>query len=261
MMAGSLRPLTLSSFPSTLNHGFFTRRGGESTGLFQTLNLGLSKGDCPKAVIKNRERIANFFNQPLPSLCFAKQVHGNKALFIETPYDLDNPPQGDALITNIPGLIMGVQTADCVPVLLHDSEIPLVGALHGGWKGALSGIVENTIDMMVKQGAKRKTITANIGPCITQDSYEVDRKFYDRFLKKNKRWTCFFNEGQQGGKYFFDLRGFIHHTLREAGVQTIHTLNQNTYSNEALFFSCRRAFHKGEKTFGNQASCIMIQPP
>jgi len=208
----------------------------------------------------NRERIAHYFKQPLTSLCFAEQVHGNKALLIKAPYDLTNPPKADALVTSVQGLIMGVQTADCVPVLLYDTVTPLVAALHGGWKGAYSGIIENTLDLMVQQGATRETIVASIGPSIHQNSYEVDEPFYQTFVEKEQSWSKFFKQGNQKEKFFFDLEGFVKYILQKEGIQRIHSIGQDTYTNEALFFSCRRAFHKGETTFGNQASCIMIRP-
>lgn len=257
-MIPPLKPLQSPSFPPNIDHGFFTRQGGISTGLFNTLNVGLSKVDDPKAVLTNREKIAHYFQQPLTSLCFAKQVHGNDALFIEEPYDLNTPPKADALVTKVPGLIMGVQTADCVPVLLYDPTVPLVAALHGGWKGAISGIIENTVTLMLQQGAKRENLMASIGPSIAQDSYEVDAPFHGTFMEKNQAWSPFFKRGPQEGKFLFDLEGFVKQKLQKEQIKSIQSLNQNTYTNEAFFFSCRRAFHNQEPTFGNQASCIMI---
>ncbi|HBN23112.1 MAG TPA: peptidoglycan editing factor PgeF [Holosporales bacterium] len=258
-MTTPLKPLQSTSFPSNLDHGFFTRQGGNGTGLFNTLNVGLSKGDHRETVITNREKIAYYFQSPLTSLCFAKQVHGSHALFIDEPYDLNTPPTADALITNVPGLIMGVQTADCVPVLLYDPTVPLVAALHGGWKGVLSGIIENTVALMLKRGAKRKTLMASIGPSIAQNSYEVDEIFQQTFREKNHDWSKFFKQGTQKGKHFFDLEGFVKQKLQEESLKSIHSLNQDTYTNDTLFFSCRRAFHNEEPTFGNQASCIVIR--
>jgi len=255
-----LKPLQIPSFPSNLDHGFFTRQGGNSTGLFSTLNVGLSKGDYRETVVANREKIARYFQQPLTSLCFAEQVHGNTALFIDKPYDFKTPPKADALITNVQGLIMGVQTADCAPILLYDPTAPLVAALHGGWKGALSGIIENTITLMLQQGAKRMSITALIGPSIAQESYEVDEDFYRNFVIKNHAWSTFFKQGNKKEKFFFDLEGFVKQKLTDQRLKTVLTLAQDTYKNANLFFSCRRSFHTGEPTFGNQASCIMIRP-
>lgn len=257
-MSFSLKPLQDPSFPTNLGHGFFTRQGGNGLDLFKTLNVGLSKGDDHETVISNREKIAHYFQCPLTSLCFAEQVHGNKALFIDNPYDFNKPPKGDALITNVPGLIMGVQTADCVPVLLYDPTIPLVAALHGGWKGTLSGIIENTVSLMLDRGAKRENLMASIGPSIAQDSYQVDEVFHHTFMKNNQDWSRFFKQGAQDGKFFFDLEGLVKQKLQDEGLQSIHSLGQDTYTNDTLFFSCRRAFHKGEATFGNQASCIVI---
>ncbi len=259
-MTFPLKPLQIPSFPSNIEHGFFTRQGGNSTGLFSTLNVGLSKGDHRETVIANRKKIARYFQQPLTSLCFAEQIHGNTALFIDKPYDLKTPPKADALITNVQGLIMGVQTADCVPILLYDPTAPLVAALHGGWKGALSGIIENTIKLMLQRGSKRENLVALIGPCIAQESYEADEDFYQTFRKKNHNWSSFFKQGNHEGKFFFDLEGFVKQKLQEESIQAIHTLAQDTYKNANLFFSCRRSFHTGEPTFGNQASCIMIRP-
>ena len=153
-----------------------------------------------------------------------------------------------------------MQTADCVPAFIYDSEVPLVAALHGGWKGALGGIVENTIALMLEKGAKKESLRAAIGPSIRQESYEVDGNFYQTFVKKNPSCSGFFKPRVQKEKFFFDLQGFVKQRLQEEGIQTIHTLDQDTYANDALFFSCRRAFHKGEASFGNQASCIMIRP-
>ncbi len=258
----TLRPLqthNLKAHRDIINHGFFTRQGGHSTGLYDSFNVSLSKGDSPQNTLKNREKIANFFEQPLANICFLKQVHGNAPLVITEPYEAISPPEADALITTIPGLVLSIQTADCVPILLYDPQGPLIAAIHGGWKGLLSGIIERTLEMIQLNSASLQTIIASIGPCIAQDSYEVDQEIFDQFQGQNSDFKSFFRKGNSKEKYQFDLQGLAQHKLRQANIQNIDLIPQDTYTNEDLLFSCRRAAHKGEKSFGNQASCIVIK--
>lgn len=261
-MSTSLKPFLSPAFlqhKTIIHHGFFTRQGGCSTGLYHSLNVSFSKKDLPQQTLENRSRVSDYFDQPIEQLCFLKQTHSSTPLLINKPLDKRGLPDADALITTTPGLILGVQTADCVPILLYQSHGPMIAAIHGGWRGLLSGIIENTLKMMQQNSQSPQTIIASIGPCIAQNSYEVSQDVFDGFHEHDVDSEKFFKKGQAEGKYQCDLQGLAEQRLHKAGVNTIDLMNKDTYGNEDLFFSCRRATHKGEKSFGNQASCIMIK--
>lgn len=247
---------SLTSLP-LISHGFFTRQGGVSSGFFESLNMGLSKGDSQRNVFENRRRIGHYFNPNLESVCFSKQVHGNKASFITGNLDPLTPPETDALVTNQPGLVIGILTADCVPLLIADSTVPLVAAVHAGWRGALKGIVEATIQVMRKKGSHPSNLIAAIGPAIAQGSYEVGPDVYNAFEQEDPASLSYFRP--QGARWFFDLPGFVQGRLEKLNLGSIERLPHDTYQREDLFFSCRRANHHKEPSFGNQASCIMIE--
>ncbi|MBL0942433.1 MAG: peptidoglycan editing factor PgeF, partial [Alphaproteobacteria bacterium] len=167
-------------------------------------------------------------------------------------------PQVDGFVTNKPGIALGILTADCVPVLFADTQAQVIGAAHAGWRGAQAGILENTVKAMCSLGAERARIIAAIGPCIAQESYEVDAKFYQSFIDQYPVSQAFFMATPRKAYYLFDLPGFVKSCLKQAGIKTIESVNLNTYTNPDLFFSCRRAFHKKEPTFGNNISIIAM---
>jgi YfiH family protein len=235
-----------------VKHGFFTRLGGVSGDIFQSLNTGRFKGDDDANVLENRRRIAATFGQDLHNPVILTQKHTDQVFMVHGPFE-GQPPEGDALITTTPNLILGVQTADCVPILLADSEKNIVGAVHAGWKGALSGIVENTVLRMIELGATPQTLVAAIGPCIWQDSYEVDTAYKAQFSKSEH----LFKPGKPG-HYYFDLPAYVVEKLNGLGVNQITASLANTCVQEHLFFSNRRAYLRRQGSFGVQLSVIGI---
>ena len=243
-----------------LTHGFFGRKGGVSTGEFESLNIGLQKGDDPKAVCENRLRIASVLGMRDTPLIFARQKHTNIARVTNAPFD-GVPPIADALVTNTPGIIIGVQTADCVPVLYVDPIARVIAAAHAGWKGLADGILKNTLTVMERIGANRAHIIAAIGPCIWQESYEVGEDVKDAF----SAWPDLFTpwEGHtthNKNTFAFNLPLAAYRTLEKAGIRTISSSPTNTYTAPDDYFSYRRATHAGTTHFGVQASLIAINP-
>lgn len=235
-------------------HGFLGRRGGVSTGDYSSLNVGLGSPDLPEAVAANRRRAVEAV-APDASLNTCYQIHSATVVTVTEP--LRDRPEGDALVTDRPGLALGVLTADCVPVLFADLDAGVVGAAHAGWKGALAGITDRTLDAMEALGADRARVCAAIGPCIAQPSYEVDDAFRGRFLSDDEANASFFNDGRVG-RHLFDLEGYVGHRLRMAGVAHVERLGLDTYADEARFFSYRRATHRGEPNYGRQIALIAL---
>jgi len=232
-------------------HGFLGRIGGVSTGLVAGLNVGLGNDDEPAAVAENRRRATDAV-MPGGKLVSLYQVHSALAVPVETPWNEQERPHADSLVTRQRGLLLGIVTADCAPVLLADAEAGVIGAAHAGWKGAHGGVIEATVSAMVQLGARRSAIAAAIGPCIAQDSYEVDLPFRDRFATVDQR---FFATGRPG-HYQFDLEGYVASRLADAGVEEVDRLALDTYRLEDRFYSFRRATHRREPDYGRQFSLI-----
>jgi hypothetical protein len=237
-------------------HGFLGRRGGVSQGVCSGLNVGLGSDDDPEAVRTNR-RLAVEAVAPRARLVTLHQVHSGTAIAVTEPYPDDARPQADALVTDRPGLVLGILTADCTPVLLADAQARVIGAAHAGWKGAIGGVVESTIAEMEKLGADRARIVAAIGPTIARKSYEVDEGFFRRFTGENEAHERFFSSGK-AGHYQFDLEGFVVSRLAAAGLGKIEALGLDTYSEPDRFFSYRRATHRGEPDYGRQIALIAL---
>ncbi len=235
-------------------HGFLGRRGGRSTGLVAGLNAGLGSGDDERAVAGNR-MLAVGAVLPGARLVSVFQVHSPDCITVSVPWADDRRPQADAMATARPGLVLGVVTADCAPVLLADRIAGVIGAAHAGWKGALAGVTDNTIAAMEALGAKRSRITAAIGPCIAQASYEVDQGFADRFCADDRTNARFFAAGAAGHAQF-DLEGYVAARLETAGIGAIDKLGLDTYPDPARFYSFRRATHLHEPDYGRQISLI-----
>lgn len=235
-------------------HGFLGRRGGTSTGLVAGLNAGLGAGDDDATVQANR-RLACDAVLPGARLATVYQVHSADCVTVTEPWPDAERPHADALVTNRSGLLLGVVTADCAPVLLADREARVIGAAHAGWKGALGGVTDATIAAMEALGARRNAIAAVVGPCIAQASYEVDDGFAARFCAANADNARFFAGGRAGHAQF-DLPGYVAHQLIVAGCGSVAALGLDTYADEARFFSFRRATHRGEPTYGRQFSLI-----
>ncbi|MFN3590570.1 MAG: peptidoglycan editing factor PgeF [Thermaurantiacus sp.] len=236
-------------------HGFLGRPGGVSEGLYKSLNVGLGSGDCRDAVRENRCRAADAI-LPGGALITLRQVHSARVL-VAGEWDDGARPEGDALVTDRPGLLLGVLTADCAPVLFVDAAAGVVGAAHAGWKGALAGVLEATIAGMEALGASRGRIIAAIGPCIASASYEVGLEFQDRFLAADGGAAPFFAQGESG-RPRFDLEGYCASRLERAGVQQLSLIGVDTCAVSEHFFSYRRATLEGETDYGRQLSAIAL---
>lgn len=237
-------------------HGFLGRRGGVSEGVCAGLNVGLGSGDDREAVAENRRRAVEAV-APGALLATLHQVHSAIAVHATEPWPDEARPRADALVTDRPGLALGILTADCAPVLLADREAGVVGAAHAGWKGAYGGVIEATLAAMETLGASRARIAAAVGPCIARRSYEVDEAFLRRFAEAEAANGRFFAPGREG-HHQFDLEGFVLSRLAEAGLGRVEALGQDTYSQPELFFSYRRATHRGEPDYGRQIALIAL---
>lgn len=239
-----------------IRHGYFTRTGGVSEGLYRGLNVGLGSNDERENVIENRARVARWFDLPPERLATVHQVHSPDVVTVDARYD-GSRPEADAMVTATPGIVIGVLSADCGPILFADPERRIVGAAHAGWKGALTGVLENTVEAMVKLGAERDAIIACLGPSISQANYEVGPEFVDRFLASNPLYEGYFVPSPKPGHAMFDLQGLTVQRLRDAGVQA-ESLDLCTYPDTDRFFSYRRTTHAGEPDYGRQISAIAI---
>jgi hypothetical protein len=235
-------------------HGFCGRRGGVSHGIHAGLNVGWGSEDDPAATAENRARAVAAV-LPQARLVCAYQVHSPDVVTVTEPWPEDQRPHADALVTDRPGVLLGILTADCAPVLFHDATAGVVGAAHAGWKGAFHGVTDATIAAMEALGARRAGIAAVVGPCIARKSYEVDDAFERRFVETDAANTRFFRAGRAGHSWF-DLEGYVAERLRAAGVGTVAMLGQDTYSQPDRFFSFRRATHHGEPGYGREISLI-----
>ena len=253
-MTEPFRARSLAGVP----HGFFGREGGVSTGAYASLNVGIGSDDDPQAVAENR-LIATRAVLPHATLVTPYQVHSADAVTVlALPAD-GQRPHGDALVTDRPGLALGILTADCAPVLLADREAGVVAAAHAGWKGAIGGITDATVLAMEAIGADRSRIVAAIGPCIARVSYEVDAGFLQRFTRDDPENERFFADGRRPGHHQFDLEAYVAHRLAAAGIGRIEALGLDTYADEARFFSYRRATHRGERDNGRQIAIIGVE--
>ncbi|MFC3174921.1 peptidoglycan editing factor PgeF [Novosphingobium bradum] len=245
----------LAAFP----HGFLGRTGGVSTGVAASLNVGLGSGDDEAAVRENRRRAAEAV-APGARLVGLYQVHSARCVTVTEPWDDHARPEADALVTDRPGLLLGVLTADCAPVLFADRAAGVVGAAHAGWKGALAGVTDATLAAMVALGARPDRIAAAIGPCIAQSSYEVDEAFRARFVAADAGNAGCFGAGREG-HWQFDLPGYLARRLVHAGIGAVERLGLDTYSQEHRYFSFRRSTHRHEAAYGRQISAISLPPP
>jgi YfiH family protein len=236
-----------------INHGFFTRQAGVSEGIYASLNCGTGSNDDPTSIQENRRRVADYFNQPVDHLLSLYQIHSNQVITIAEPFT--ERPKADAMVTNQPGIILGILTADCAPILFHEPHTNIIGAAHAGWKGAVGGVIENTISAMQALGASIKHIVVTVGPSIAQSSYEVGQDMRNQFPPESPH----FAPGSTDNKYQFDLSGFVASRLQKTGIQQVNLLANDTYSEEDAFFSYRRTTHRGETDYGRHISAIMIK--
>lgn len=240
-----------------VRHAFFTRQGGVSTGIYESLNVGLGSSDDPAAVAENRRRAAEALGLGPEALSTCYQIHSANALIAEHSFG-DLRPEGDAVATRTSGVICGALAADCAPILMADAEAGVVAAAHAGWRGALAGIAEAAVARMEELGAQPGRIVAAIGPCIGPDSYEVGLDFLASFTAKDAAYEAFFRPGEAPDKRLFDLPAFVLSRLRAAGVGTCEWTGHDTVPDEARFFSNRRAFRRGEPDFGRMLSAIAL---
>ncbi|MGY2047459.1 peptidoglycan editing factor PgeF [Methylobacterium sp. JK268] len=248
----------LAALPG-LRHAFFTRQGGVSEGLYASLNGGLGSGDDPARVAENRRRMTAHLGVAPASLVSLYQVHSADCVIVEAPFP--ERPRADGMATRVPGLGLGILTADCGPILFADAESRVVGAAHAGWKGALTGIIESTLDAMERLGAARGRITAVLGPTIGRANYEVGPEFRDRFLAAAPDNARFFAPSPDRADHaLFDLPGYIAGRLRRAGVGTIADLGLCTYADADRFYSYRRTTHRAEPDYGRLVSAIALNP-
>jgi len=240
-------------------HGFFTRQGGVSAGIYASLNCGLGSADHRAAVAQNRARVAGELGIAPDRLVAPYQIHSANVVVAERPWRPgSDAPRADAVVTRREDLAVGVSTADCAPVLFAEPQARVVAAAHAGWRGALSGIIEATVAAMEGLGAERGHISAAIGPTISQGAYEVGDEFMDRFLAADAENARFFSTGP-GDRPHFDLAGFLRARLKAAGIGALHDLGLCTYDDEARFFSYRRSTHRGEPDYGRQLSAVALR--
>jgi hypothetical protein len=239
-------------------HGFFTRQGGVSGGIYASLNCGPGSNDDAASVHENRARVAEILGAKSSHLLTVFQKHSATAVIVKAPWEAGKTPEADAIVTATPGLAIGVLTADCAPVLFCDGEARVVGAAHAGWRGALSGIVEATVEAMQKLGAKPERIVAVIGPAISQRAYEVGTDYVERFLAEEPASAAFFATDDSSGEPHFDLPAYVDDRLKRAGVGTVSDLGLCTYCDESRLFSYRRSQHHGESDYGRQISAILL---
>lgn len=242
-----------------VRHGFFTRKGGVSTGIYEGLNCGVGSDDDKNAVSENRRRVAKALGLGNDRLATLYQVHGDRALYTKSPWAPGQLPKADGLVTDQPGLGLSILTADCTPVLFADPAARIIGACHAGWRGAFEGVIEATLTEMEAHGAERSRVIACAGPCIGQESYQVGPEFQQRFTETDSGWEKYFRDDDEG-RYRFDLSGFVHDRLVESGVAIADRIEADTCAEAETYFSYRRSTLTGERDYGRMISTIMIEP-
>ncbi len=241
-----------------IRHAFFTREGGVSDGLYAALNCGFGSGDDPARVGRNREIAAGRLGLAAERMVSCHQVHGTTVIIVERPWRREENPRADGMATAVPGIALGVLAADCAPVLFADPEAGVIGAAHGGWRGALAGVMESTVAAMARLGARPERIRAGIGPCIGQASYEVGPEFAAAFAAADAASGAFFVPAARQGHSRFDLSGYIAARLARLGLAAIEQALHDTVAEETLFFSYRRACLRGESDYGRGLAAVAL---
>ena len=240
-----------------IQHGFFNKKGGKSDGIYESLNCGIGSNDLKKNILQNLNIICNKVGISHKKLILLNQIHSNKFHFINKNHKFNNKKlKGDALITNIKGVALGVLTADCVPILIYDKHKKIISAIHSGWKGAYKEIVKEVINFLIKNGSKTKNLIGIVGPCISQKNYEVKKDFKEKFNKKDKKNKKFFKIIKN--KTYFSLNKYIYYQLEKLGVKNLEIINKNTFDTKNNFFSARKSIHNNENDYGRNISIIMI---
>jgi YfiH family protein len=257
IQAKSLQASSLAAI-SGIRHAFFTRQGGVSDGIYASLNAGVGSADVPTHVAENRARMAAAVGVERDRLLTVYQIHSPDVVTAETPWDVTARPKADALVTKVPGLALGVSTADCGPILMADAAAGVVGAAHAGWRGAFTGVAEATIAAMERCGADRDRIVVALGPLIRQPNYEVGPEFVTRFRAAAEANDQFFKPSERDGHALFDLAGYIRARLVAAGIRQIEDLGRCTYAEPDVFFSYRRSVHRAEADYGRHVNAIAL---
>ncbi len=241
-----------------VRHAFYTRQGGVSKGSYSSLNCSFTNDDDLNHIVENRKRVAEDFGIDPDNLVMCRQIHSADIMVVDKPWSMDDSPEADGLVTNKRGVALGVLSADCVPVLLSDYKTGVIGAVHAGWRGALSGVVEQAVEAMVGLGAVKESIVGALGPCIWQDHYEVDIQMMIQFTDRDVNDRRFFIESEKENHYMFDLPGYVRSRALSAGISDCALPAYDTYAEPEDFFSCRRNFHNDAGEHGAQVSVIML---
>ena len=240
-----------------ISHGFFNRKGGKSVGIYKSLNCGLGSKDKKSNIEKNLKIVKEKIGKKSKNIVILQQFHSNKFIFIKKTKNLGKKRiKADAIITDQKNLPIAILTADCAPILLYDNKTNMIAAIHAGWKGAYKGIIEKVINFMCKKGCKKNSITAAIGPCISQNSYNVKDDFKKKFIKKNKKNEIYFMKKKN--KIYFNLPKFINYQLKSNKITNIDTINIDTFRKKNNFYSARRALKSKHDDYGRNISIIMI---
>lgn len=241
-----------------IRHAFFTRDGGVSAGIYESLNSGIGSQDDVAHVTENRARMARELGVDSARLITAFQIHSPHVVVAEEPWSVETRPRADAIVTRTPGLAIGVSTADCGPLLFADAQARVIGAAHAGWRGAFSGVIEGTIAAMEDRGADRTRITVALGPLIRQPNYEVSQSFVDEFLRADESHAQFFAPAERAGHAMFDLPAFIASRLAENGIGRFEDIGLCTYADPDRFYSYRRSVHRAEPDYGRHVNAIVL---
>ncbi len=246
----------LSKFQQ-INHGFFDKKGGKSTGIYKSLNCGIGSSDSKKNVLNNLKIVCKKINCSSKNLILLNQIHSNKFYFINKNYKFKKKKlNGDALITNVKKIALGVIVADCVPVLIYDKNLKIISAIHAGWKGVYKEIIKKVVKFLIKKGSNTKNLVAVIGPSISEKSYEVQKDFKSKFLKKDKQSKFFFKIRKN--KTYFGLNKYVYYHLKKLGIKNLEIIKKNTFDPKNNFFSARRSIQNKENDYGRNISVIMI---
>ena len=245
----------LSKFKN-IEHFFFNRLGGKSSGIYKSLNCGPNSSDNIKNILKNLKVVSSKLNNKSKKIILLNQVHGNKFHYISKNSKHNKKFEGDALITDKRNLPIAVLTADCAPILIYDKKNKMIAAIHAGWKGAYKDIIKKVVKFMIKKGCSQENITAAVGPCISSKNYEVKEDFKRRFIKKDKKNIAFFKTTKN--KSYFNLNGYIHFQLQNLNINKIDILNKDTFDAKNNFYSARRSISLNESDYGRNISIIMI---
>ena len=240
-----------------IKHCFFSRKNGVSKGYYESLNCGLGSGDNKENVLKNLELVSKEIGCKKESLITLNQKHSNQVIYFKDEKSVKNKLSGDAIISEVKNIGLGILTADCAPIFFYDPRKKIIGCAHAGWKGALNGIINNTVKKFNELNSNSSDLIAIVGPCIKKDNYEVKEDFLKKFIIQDKKNEIFF-ERIDDQKYNFDLRGFINKEISNLNIKNIENIEMDTFSEEDFFYSYRRSCHNNERDYGRCVSVILM---